>query len=108
MFIIIHDQFSIFTNDKCRICGRRIFIWGFLQWQLLFNISRLNHLLSQYFPGYSVTPSGSVLGLAYGFVGGFVAGWGFAFLRNATVFFYMAFVRRRAEWQLLQKFADYL
>jgi len=65
-------------------------------------------LLGQYFPGYSVTSTGSVLGLAYGFVGGFVAGWGFAFLRNATVFLYMAFVRRRAEWQLLRKFADYL
>ena len=65
-------------------------------------------LLSQYFPGYSVAPSGSVLGLAYGFVGGFVAGWGFAFLRNATVFLYMTFVRRQAEWQLLRKFADYL
>ena len=65
-------------------------------------------LLSQYFPGYSVTLSGSVLGLGYGFVSGFVAGGGFAFLRNTTLFLYMAFVRRQAEWQLLRKFADYL
>ena len=41
-------------------------------------------LLSQYFPGYSVTLSGSVLGLGYGFVSGFVAGGGFAFLRTAA------------------------
>jgi hypothetical protein len=65
-------------------------------------------LLSQYFPGYSVTPSGSILGLVYGFLSGFVLGWGFAFLRNTTVFLYMAFVRRQAEWQLLRKLAEYL
>src|SRR5207245_1064124 len=61
-------------------------------------------LLSQYFPGYSVTLSGSVLGLGYGFVSGFVAGGGFAFLRITTLFLYMAFVRRLAEWHLLSQF----
>jgi protoporphyrinogen oxidase len=65
-------------------------------------------LLNQYFPGYSVTMSGSLLGLGYGFLTGFAGGWGFAFLRNVTVFLYMALIRRRAERQLLEKLLEYV
>jgi hypothetical protein len=65
-------------------------------------------LLIQFFPGYSVTTFGSILGLFYGFLTGFILGWGFAFLRNTSVFLYMAFVRRQAEWELLRKVAEYL
>lgn len=64
-------------------------------------------LLRQYFPGYSVTMFGSVLGLAYGFASGFVAGWGFAFLRNAAVFLCMAAIHRRAEYELLRRLLGY-
>jgi protoporphyrinogen oxidase len=64
-------------------------------------------LLSQFFPGYSVTASGSILGLAYGFTSGFVGGWGVAFFRNAGVFLYMAITQRRAERQVLRKLLDY-
>ena len=64
-------------------------------------------LLSQYFPGYSVTISGSLLGLVYGFVSGFVGGWGFAFLRNALFFLYMAVIGRRAERQVLRQLLEY-
>jgi protoporphyrinogen oxidase len=64
-------------------------------------------LLGQYFPGYTVTATGSVLGLLYGFVSGFVVGWCFAFLRNATVFLYMAVVHRRAELQALRRLLEY-
>jgi protoporphyrinogen oxidase len=42
-------------------------------------------LLGQYLPGYRVTVGGSLLGLAYGFLAGFVGGWSFGFLRNAAV-----------------------
>ena len=65
-------------------------------------------LLSQYLPGYSVTISGSVLGLAYGFLVGFVGGWAFAFLRNTALFLYMAIIHRRAEFLLLRKLLEYL
>src|SRR5262249_42956792 len=65
-------------------------------------------LVSQYFPGYHVTPLGSVLGLAYGFILAFTGGWLFAFLRNAAVFLYMALARRRAEWELLRQLLGYL
>jgi protoporphyrinogen oxidase len=64
--------------------------------------------LSYYFPGYSVTAPGSMLGLAYGFVVGFIGGWSFAFLRNTMVFLCVAAIHRRAELQLLRKLFDYL
>ncbi len=65
-------------------------------------------LLSQYFPGYGVSVPGSMLGLAYGFVTGFLAGWGFAFLRNAVMFLYMVIVHRRAEIRLMRRLFEYL
>jgi protoporphyrinogen oxidase len=65
-------------------------------------------LLSQYFPGYDVTPGGSLLGLAYGFVTGFVGGWSLAFVRNFSVFLYMAVVQRQAERRLLRRLLNYL
>ena len=64
-------------------------------------------LLGQYFPGYSVTALGSLIGLCYGFVAGFSGGWGFAFLRNATMFLYMATIHRRAEVYQLRKMFEY-
>jgi protoporphyrinogen oxidase len=60
-------------------------------------------LLSQYFPGYTVTPSGSMFGLGYGFAAGFLGGWGFASIRNTAVFLYMAVVHRRAEWSVMRE-----
>jgi protoporphyrinogen oxidase len=68
------------------------------------NLQLLNH----YFPGYRVTVSGSLLALAYGFVAGFIGGWGFAFLRNATMLLSMAAMHRRAELHLLRKFLEYI
>ena len=65
-------------------------------------------LLSQFFPGYTVTAQGSLVGLAYGFATGFVGGWVFAFLRNTTWFLSMALLHRRAERSLLRKVLDYL
>jgi len=65
-------------------------------------------LLEQYLPGYSVTLSGSLLGLAYGFVTGFTGGWGFAFLRNVAVFLSLALMQQRAERALLRKLIEYI
>jgi hypothetical protein len=65
-------------------------------------------LLRQYFSGYSVSPSGSLVGLAYGFVTGFIGGWIFAFLRNATMFLYVASIERKAQRGLLRRFFDYM
>jgi protoporphyrinogen oxidase len=57
-------------------------------------------LLGQYFPGYSVTILGSVVGLFYGYISGFAGGWLFAALRNAIVFIYLVAIYR--SWQLRQ------
>ncbi len=65
-------------------------------------------LLGQYFPGYTVTLSGSFLGLVYGSLSGFLAAWTFAFLRNTLLFLYMVTVQRRAERQLLRKLFHYV
>ena len=65
-------------------------------------------LLEQYLPGYSVTLSGSLLGLGYGFVTGFTGGWSFAFLRNVTVFLSLAVMQHRAERVLLKKLLEYI
>jgi hypothetical protein len=65
-------------------------------------------LLSQYFPGYDVTMQGSVWGLAYGLVVGFVLGWAGAVVRNTSVFLNTAFIQRRAELTNLRDILDYI
>jgi hypothetical protein len=65
-------------------------------------------LLGQYFPGYAVTWTGSLVGFAYGFVTGFTAGWLFALLRNTAVLVYLAAVRKGAERVHLRRLLDYL
>jgi hypothetical protein len=63
-------------------------------------------LLSQYYPGYTVTRKGALLALAYGFVTGFLLGWFFALLRNFSLALYLRFVQRRAELSNLGDFLD--
>jgi hypothetical protein len=65
-------------------------------------------LLGQYFPGYTVTPAGALVGLLYGVVVGGGVGWSFAFLRNATLLFYVALARRRVERGLLRRFLEFV
>jgi hypothetical protein len=54
-------------------------------------------LLGQYFPGYTVTPSGALAGLLYGAALGFALGWLAASLRNLLLRLYVAFARLRAQ-----------
>jgi protoporphyrinogen oxidase len=65
-------------------------------------------LLSQYFPGYSVSPAGALLGLLYGFLAGGALGWSFALLRNTVLLLYVAIVRRRIELGLLRRFLEFV
>ena len=64
-------------------------------------------LLSQYFPGYTVTLEGAALGLLYGFAVGFAGGWLVAALRNAALFLYLAVSQHRAERQILKRLLEY-
>ncbi len=63
-------------------------------------------LLGQYLPGYEVSSLGSVLGLAYGALGGYVLGWTFAHARNAAMLGYVALLRWRARRAYLRKLLD--
>lgn len=63
-------------------------------------------LLSQYFPGYRVTWKGSVIGLGYGFVSGFVAGWLLALVRNAAVAAYLLAAKLKATASAFRSFFD--
>ena len=65
-------------------------------------------LLSQFFPGYSVTTFGSVVGLGYGFAAGFVMGWSTAFFRNLSVFLSIRLLRSGAERRTLRDIFDYV
>ena len=65
-------------------------------------------LLQQYFPGYTVSLTGSLQGLVYGFLTGFAAGWIFAFLRNIALFVCTVMTQRRAERLLLRHFLEYV
>jgi len=50
-------------------------------------------LLAQYFPGYSVTWGGSIVGAAYGLVVGFGLGWLTASLRNFVIAAFLHCIR---------------
>ncbi len=65
-------------------------------------------LLAQFFPGYSVTPLGSLIGLLYGLSVGFVGGYSLAALRNVVLFLHWALVLRRAEHRSLKRLLEYV
>jgi hypothetical protein len=54
-------------------------------------------LLGQYFPGFTVTWTGSILGFGYGFLLGFSIGWTVAFLRNLVVSLHLHLIRLRSS-----------
>lgn len=65
-------------------------------------------LLSQFFPGYTVTAVGALVGLGYGFFTGFSLGWGYAFLRNAVTALYLVSLHRSAQQSLMRQFFEYI
>jgi len=65
-------------------------------------------LLAQYFTGYTVSIGGAFVGLAWGFVAGFVAGWFFAFCRNLVVATSIFLIRAKAELTQTRDFLDHI
>jgi protoporphyrinogen oxidase len=63
-------------------------------------------LLAQYFPGYRVSVTGSVVGLVYGSLVGFGLGWSLALVRNITLFTYEMALRRRTRSGPFGRFLD--
>ena len=65
-------------------------------------------LLAQFYPGYRVTAVGSFTGFGYGFLTGFVLGWGYAFLRNATTALYLVSLHRSAQQSIMRQFFEHI
>ena len=65
-------------------------------------------LLNNYFYGYSVTPTGALVGTFWGFVVGFVAGFFAAFVRNLTVTIAVFALRTKAELSQTTDFLDHI
>lgn len=65
-------------------------------------------LLGQYFYGYTVTPTGALIGLFWGFVTGFVAGWFLAFVCNLAVTVTIFALRTKAELEQTNDFLDHI
>ncbi|HEY0972502.1 MAG TPA: hypothetical protein VGE02_16145 [Gemmatimonadales bacterium] len=65
-------------------------------------------LLSQYFAGYSESWGGAFVGLGWGFVVGFVAGWFAAFVRNLVMAVWLLVVRTRADLAATRDFLDHI
>ena len=64
-------------------------------------------LLNQYFWGYTVSFTGSLIGLGYGFVFGLVLGWFTAFLRNFAVKIYLYIAKYKERMVSVNNFIDY-
>jgi hypothetical protein len=65
-------------------------------------------LLRQYFYGYTVSWQGAFIGLFWGWLAGFVAGWFVAFCRNLVIAVSIFITRTRAELQATRDFLDHI
>ena len=65
-------------------------------------------LLGQYFIGYTVSWSGTVVGSIYGFFWGFLLGWMTAYLRNLLFGLYINALLRRSQLDQTHRLLDYI
>jgi hypothetical protein len=65
-------------------------------------------LLSHFFVGYEETWRGALIGGAWGFAVGVVAGWFVAFVRNLVLATWIFVVRARAELESTRDFIDHI
>jgi hypothetical protein len=63
-------------------------------------------LLNQYFVGYEITFTGSLIGLFYGFVSGFILGGLIAFLRNLIVRIYLHILKVKSSMSAVNDYID--
>jgi len=66
------------------------------------------YLLANYFPGYTVSWIGAVIGFLWGTFAFFVAGWFFAFCRNFSVAANIWISRTRHELAATRDFLDHI
>ena len=63
-------------------------------------------LLNQYFVGYDVTFTGSLVGLVYGAISGFIIGWLIAHLRNLVLSVYIHLLKVRGSLSAVNDYID--
>jgi hypothetical protein len=73
-----------------------------------FPIGPTLNLLGHFFPGFSVTWPGSLIGLGWGFFAGFLLGYGFALAHNIAVWLWLVVVKSRAEMDQYGDFLDHM
>lgn len=65
-------------------------------------------LLGHFLAGYDVTWLGSLIGLGWGLVVGFILGYGFALAHNLAVWIWLVAVKSRAEMDQYGDFLDHM
>ncbi len=65
-------------------------------------------LVSEFFAGYTVSPTGALLGLLHGFIWGGVLGWLFAYLHNLVIGLYSRFILRQIFRDTMRDLLDYI
>jgi hypothetical protein len=77
---------------------------------LITQAERGNHLrlLAEYFYGYQLNWVGILIGGAWAFVVGFVAGWFYAFCRNLILAVHVFITNTRAELSQTRDFLDHI
>ena len=65
-------------------------------------------LLAQYFNGYEVSWKGAAIGLFWGFLSGFVAGWFVAFVRNFVIAVRVLMLKGKADLAQARDFLDHI
>lgn len=63
-------------------------------------------LLSQFFLGYEVSFEGSLIGLFYGLVAGFITGWTIASVRNLVLAIYMHLLKLKGSVSAVNDYID--
>lgn len=69
-------------------------------------LSSFFSLLNQFFWGYSVSMTGSFIGLLYGFLAGFGVGWLIAFIRNFVIKIYLYIAKYKERMISINNFID--
>ena len=89
------------------VCGGAL--WAATLWLLIKGgeaIGRTLSLLGEYFPGYSVTPTGAMVGFLYGFGAGFLIGWTIALVWNLLLRLFLLEVKGEAELEEASRLMD--
>ena len=63
-------------------------------------------LLSQFFVGYEVSFTGSLIGCFYGLITGFVVGWSIAFIRNFVLSVYIHLLKLKGSMSAVNDYID--